>query len=283
MSFSPTKKKASKKIKASKQEGVAMRVLHVDQLFDNYAYLLIDEAAAVAAAVDVAEADSVLAAASEAGVSIKALLCTHHHFDHVGGNEALIGLLGDPGLEVFGYAGDAARIPGITHPLADGESFEIAGLRGCSIFIPAHTSGHLAYYFESQGVVFTGDTLFAGGCGRVFEGDAAQMKASLDRLAALPDSTKVYCGHEYTQQNLDFALSVEPGNQALQERVRAVAELREAGKPTLPTTIALEKQTNPFLRCNSEELRASLAKRFPGLSDDPVEIFAAARRLKDDF
>ena len=260
-----------------------MRVVPVPQLMDNYAFLVIDEEAKIAAVVDVAESQPVVEAARREGVEIAAILSTHHHFDHVGGNEDLIAQLAPSRLRVFGYVGDASRIPGITDPLDDGESFRVGALEGKAIFIPAHTRGHLAYYFEEESAVFTGDTLFAGGCGRLFEGDAAQMKSSLERLASLPDSTRVYCGHEYTQKNLEFAAELEPGNDALVRRRKEVERLRERGEPTVPTTIAIEKATNPFLRSDSLELRRSVAARVAGVGDDPVAVFAATRRLKDDF
>ena len=260
-----------------------MRVVPVPQLADNYAYLVIDEETDRAGVVDVAEAGPVTEAASREGVELAAILSTHHHFDHVGGNEDLIAACAPRKLDVFGFAGDAARIPGITHPLEDGASLSVGRLEARAIFIPAHTRGHLAYYFESEGAVFTGDTLFAGGCGRLFEGDAAQMKASLERLAALPDDTRVYCGHEYTQGNLAFAATLEPGNADLAARREEVERLRTQGLPTVPSTIAIEKKTNPFLRSDSKELRASILDQVPGTRDDAVSIFAATRTLKDNF
>jgi len=260
-----------------------MRVVPVEQLSDNYAYLVIDEARRVAGVVDVAEAGPVLDAARREGAELVAILSTHHHFDHVAGNEDLLAALPAGTVEVFGYAGDRDRIPGLTRGLDDGEEFTLGSLRGRAIFIPAHTRGHLAYHFEAGKVVFTGDTLFAGGCGRLFEGDAPQMMASLSRLAALPDDTEVYCGHEYTASNLRFAAMLEPSSAALAERRRDVDAMRAAGRPTVPTTIALEKATNPFLRWNSPELAASVREREPGLGSDAASIFAATRRLKDNF
>ncbi len=260
-----------------------MRVVPVPQLADNYAYLVIDEASGICGVVDVAEAESVVEAAAREKVRIAAILSTHHHFDHVGGNEDLLAALPAGSVSVFGYAEDRERIPGITRGLADGEDFSLGGLKGRAIFIPAHTRGHLAYWFADDGVVFTGDTLFAGGCGRLFEGDAAQMMNSLSRLAALPGDTRVYCGHEYTAKNLEFAAGLEPGNAALAARRREVADLRAAGKPTVPTTIAIEKATNPFLRWTSPELAASVRARESGVGTNAADIFAATRRLKDNY
>jgi hydroxyacylglutathione hydrolase len=260
-----------------------VRVVPVEQLADNYAYLVIDGTRGVAGVVDVAEAGPVLDAARRENVRLVAILSTHHHFDHVGGNEDLLAALPAGSVEVYGFAEDRERIPGITRGLADGEEFLVGSLGGRAIFIPAHTRGHLAYWFAGEKVVFTGDTLFAGGCGRLFEGDAPQMMASLSRLAKLPDDTRVYCGHEYTVKNLEFAAMLEPSNAALERRRKEVADLRAAGRPTVPTTIAIEKETNPFLRWTSPELAASVRARENAAGDDPASIFAATRRLKDDY
>ncbi len=257
-----------------------MKVVPVHQLLDNYAYVFVDSDG-VAGVVDVAEAGPVLEEIELLGARLEAVLSTHHHYDHVGGNEDLAARMGD-GLEIYGLREEANRIPGLTRALADGESFRVGSLEGRAIHIPAHTSGHVAYYFENEGVVFTGDTLFAGGCGRLFEGDAAQMLDSLGRLAALPDDTLVYCGHEYTQSNLEFAAMLEPGNRDLALRREEVAALLAQGKPTVPTTIAIEKRTNPFLRSDSPELQASVAER-TGVRGDVVAVFAATRKLKDEF
>ncbi|TMA94132.1 MAG: hydroxyacylglutathione hydrolase [Deltaproteobacteria bacterium] len=254
-----------------------MEIVPVPQLSDNYAYLLIDGETGEGAVVDCAEAAPVLAEARRRSVRLAAVLATHHHFDHVGGNADLLAAV--PGLRVYGSADDAPRIPGITNRVRDGDPVEVGRMRGRVILIPAHTSGHVAYYFPT-----TGDTLFAGGCGRLFEGDAAQMMASLAKLAALPDDTRVYCGHEYTEKNLRFAATLEPGNRALQEKLAAVEKLRRAHRPTVPSTIAEEKATNPFLRTDSPELAASVRARRPDVpAGDRVALFAAVRQLKDRF
>lgn len=259
-----------------------MDVVAVPQLSDNYAYLLIDPATRDAAIVDCAEAEPVLAEVAKQGVRLVAVLATHHHFDHVGGNADLLAAV--PGLRVYGSDADAPKIPGITDRLSDGDPVSFGKLTGRMIFIPAHTSGHVAYQFDGERAVFTGDTLFAGGCGRLFEGDAAQMKASLERLAALPDDTAVYCGHEYTQKNLEFALTLEPGNRPLVDKLARVRELRRNGQPTVPSSIGDEKATNPFLRTSSAELAASVRKQVPDLpAGDEVALFAAVRALKDRF
>jgi hydroxyacylglutathione hydrolase len=257
-------------------------VVPVPQLQDNYAYLIVDPKSRDAAVVDCAEAAPVLGAARRAGARLTTVLATHHHYDHVGGNDDLRAAV--PDVRIFGSAEDAPRIPGITDPVRDGDMVSVGSLRARVIFIPAHTSGHVAYYFAENQAVFTGDTLFAAGCGRLFEGDAAQMMSSLGRLAKLPDETRVFCGHEYTQKNLEFAVSLEPRNAAVVGKLTRVLTLRAAKKPTIPSTIAEEKATNPFLRTSSAELADSVRAKVPGLAaNDPVALFAAVRALKDRF
>jgi hydroxyacylglutathione hydrolase len=256
-------------------------VVPVPQLADNYAYLVIDPATGEAGVVDCAEAPPVLAEVANRRLRLTAVLATHHHFDHVGGNQDLAAAV--PGLRIYGSAEERGRIPALTHPLRDGDPVEVGRLHGRVIFIPAHTSGHIAYHFPGEHAVFTGDTLFAGGCGRLFEGDAAQMMRSLGRLTQLPDETRVYCGHEYTEKNLRFAAELEPGNRRLADKLASVERLRREGRPTVPSTIGEEKATNPFLRTSSPELAASVRARVRGLADDPVALFAAVRGLKDRF
>jgi hydroxyacylglutathione hydrolase len=257
-----------------------MRIVPVSVLLDNYAYLVVADSG-VAAVVDPSEATPVLEAATRERADLRAIWNTHHHWDHVGGNRDL--LLAKPDLKVFGCAADRARIPGITDGVQDGEEFDFDGSPVRVIFIPAHTSGHIAYYLARERAVFTGDTLFAGGCGRLFEGDAGMMMGSLRRLVDLPPDTRVYCGHEYTEKNLRFALTLEPGNAALSEKYRRVKEMTKRGEPTVPTTVGEELATNPFLRSTSAELRRSIHGRFPESSDDPLTVFAKTRELKDSF
>lgn len=257
-----------------------IRVIPVPQLRDNYAYLVIDPETHKAAVIDCAEATPILDCVKSEGVELVAILPTHHHYDHVGGHEQLLGF---KPLRVIAFRGQSHRIPGATEEVGDGDTVAIGTLRARVIYIPAHTSGHIAYYFPQDGVVFTGDTLFAGGCGRLFEGDAHLMMNSLARLAALPDSTRVYCGHEYTQRNLEFALTLEPDNPVLREKYARVCAQRQRGEPTVPTTIGEEKATNPFLRYRSPELRNSVRRIDPSVDEDDVAIFARVRALKDAF
>jgi hydroxyacylglutathione hydrolase len=258
-----------------------MAIIPVPQLSDNYAYLVVDDTTKKCGVVDCAEADKVLAEVNRRGLQLIAVLPTHWHFDHVGGNDDLVRAI--PGLRVYGARGERGRIPAQTHAIDDGDSVEVASLKGRVIGIPAHTNGHIAYYFPELDSVFTGDTLFIAGCGRVFEGRAQTMVDSLAKLAALPDSTQVYCGHEYTEKNLRFALTLEPSNQVLKRKYEWAKSVRAEGKYTIPSTIGDEKSFNPFLRTESPELRASLKKIAPTLPDDQVAVFAKARELKDKF
>ena len=240
-------------------------------LKDNYAYLVRDTDAGLCAVVDPSEAGPIEAAL--AGTKLTHILNTHHHWDHTGGNEALKAL----GAVVVGPEKDRARIPAIDIGVEEGRGWRFGGREVQILEVPAHTSGAIAFVIGEA--VFTGDTLFALGCGRLFEGTPAMMQASLAKLAALPDATSVYCGHEYTLNNARFALTLEPGNLELQARMREVEALRANAKPTVPSTIALEKRTNPFLRTGSAEIRATLKME----DADAVEVFAEIRRRKDSF
>jgi len=258
-----------------------MAFIIVPQLSDNFAYLVVDDASKECAVVDCAEAGKVIAAAEQHFVNLVAVLTTHWHGDHSGGNQDIVAKL--PGLKVYGASAEGGRIPALTNPVEDGDTFRIGALEARVLGIPAHTSGHVAYYFPALGAVFTGDTMFIAGCGRVFEGKAETMVSSLKKLAQLPESTQVYCGHEYTEKNLRFALTLEPNNPALRAKHQWAVKARAEGKWTVPSTIGDEKKFNPFLRTDSAELRASLKKIDPRLGDDPVAIFARTRELKDRF
>ena len=245
-------------------------------LNDNYGYLVHDPQTGVTATIDTPEVAPINAALEEMHWELTHILNTHHHFDHAGGNEAL---KEQWGCTIVGAANDAARIPGIDVEVSDGEAFEFGSATATVLEVPGHTTGHIAFYFGDSGIAFVGDTLFALGCGRLLEGTPMQMWSSLQKLMALPDETTVYCAHEYTQANAAFAVTVEPNNADLAERVRQIDELRAEGKPTVPTTIGLERATNPFVRPMSADLQATVG--LPG--GDLVEVFAETRRRKDNF
>jgi hydroxyacylglutathione hydrolase len=245
-------------------------------LKDNYAYLVHDKASGQVAAVDPSEAGPVLQALAAHGLKLTHVLNTHHHFDHTGGN---LELKETTGARIVGPKADADRIPGIDLALGEGDTFALGEASARVFDIPAHTKGHIAFWFEQDKALFTGDTLFAMGCGRLFEGTPAQMWASLSKLAGLPDDTRVYCGHEYTLANGRFALTLEPANPDLRQRMVDVEACRSRGEPTIPSTIGLERRTNPFLRPSSAELRATLGLQAASL----VEVFAETRRRKDVF
>ena len=245
-------------------------------LKDNYAYLVHEPSTRSVAVVDPSEAVPVLEALAQHKLKLTHILNTHHHFDHTGGN---LELKEKTGAQVIGPKADADRIPGIDAGVGEGDLMSV-GISIARVFdIPAHTRGHIAFWFEADKAVFTGDTMFAMGCGRLFEGTPAQMWNSLSKLSRLPADTRVYCGHEYTQSNGRFALTLEPGNGVLVERMKEVDRLRAENKPTIPTTIGLELQTNPFLRPSSAELRKSLAMT----NSDVVSVFAETRSRKDSF
>lgn len=254
-----------------------IEVRRIAVLNDNYVFLVHDAATGDTAAVDPAVAEPVLAELAHRGWRLTHILNTHHHGDHVGGNLALKSATG---CRIIGAASDRARIPGIDVGVADGGSVTIGESTASVLDVPGHTSGHIAYWFADDRALFCGDTLFALGCGRLFEGTAEEMWRSLQRLAELPSDARVYCAHEYTQANGRFALSVEPDNLALIERMRRVDAARARGEPTVPSTLAEELATNPFLRPHSSSIRGCV-----GVPTDAAasRVFAETRRLKDRF
>ncbi len=243
---------------------------------DNYIWCLRRGTAAVV--VDPGDAQPVLDYLSKERLQLTAILTTHHHGDHVGGNTKLLAKYNVP---VFGPALEA--IPGITRKLVEGDSLEVPGIgiRLAVLDVPGHTAGHIAYYGE--GLLFCGDTLFSCGCGRLFEGTAAQMHASLAKFASLPGDTLVYCAHEYTMSNLRFARAADPANPALDERETAARAALAAGNPSLPSTIAIELAANPFLRGTQRALIESASQHAGRALKTPVEVFTALRQWKDGF
>ena len=253
-----------------------LEVLQVPCLSDNYGYLIHDSRNNLTATIDTPEIGPLNAALKQKGWSLTHILNTHHHFDHAGGN---LELKNQWGCKIVGSKTDEARIPGIDLALSDNETFQFGDYEARIFDVSGHTIGHIAYYFASENVLFSGDALFALGCGRLFEGTPAQMWDSLCKLKALPNETSVYCAHEYTQSNAAFALSVEPNNTALQARSDEIAALRAQGKPTVPSTLGLEKATNPFLRPDDITLQTNLEMQGAPL----VDVFAEIRRRKDHF
>ncbi len=231
-----------------------LEVVRVPVLSDNYAWLIHDAASGDTVAVDPGEAAPVHAAAAERGWTIGQVWTTHWHPDHTGGNAAMRAA----GARITGPAAEAAKIPTLDVQVGEGDTVRIGGVVAKVMHVPGHTAGHIAFHLADDAAIFTGDTLFALGCGRLFEGTAADMFGNMRRYAALPDETRVYCGHEYTQSNGRFALTVEPDNAALAARMAEVDALRAAGRATVPTTIGVERATNPFLRADSAEALGKL-------------------------
>lgn len=253
-----------------------LEVVPVPAFADNYIWVIRDHQHAVV--VDPGDAGPVLDYLASERLALTAILATHHHGDHVGGVAALL-----ERFPVPVYGPRAENIPTVSEPLAEGDRVTIPapGLRFTVLEVPGHTAGHIAYV--GHGWLFCGDTLFACGCGRLFEGTAPQMARSLAKLASLPGETRVFCAHEYTLANIRFALAVDAANAALRERGQREAERRAANQPTLPSTIALELATNPFLRCSDPAVQAAAAARAGRRLRDPVEVFATLREWKNRF
>ena len=245
-------------------------------LNDNYIYLLHCVETGETAVVDPGDAKPVLDTLEEFGWTLTHILNTHHHNDHTGGN---IDLKRATGCKVVGARTDAGRIPGIDVSVGEGEVVMIGKHMGRVIEVAGHTRGHIAFWFEESDALFSGDTLFSLGCGRLFEGTPADMWKSLQKIRNLPDETQVYCAHEYTNSNADFALSIDSENGVLQSRADEILKLREAGKPTVPSLLGAEKKANPFLRVDDPAFQAAV-----GMADaNPVDVFAEVRHRKDVF
>ena len=238
-----------------------LEIVAVPVLTDNYVWLIHNAESGETAAVDPSVADPVLEAAAAKGWRLTQILNTHWHPDHTGGNQAIQAATG---CTIIAPA-EAERVSNVDRIVSEGDRVTVAGFEAIVWDIPAHTAGHIAYYFESERMIFVGDTMFAMGCGRLFEGTPEQMYRNLRRIAALPEDVRIYCGHEYTLANARFAAHAEPGNTAVADRLAAVSALRDAGTITLPTSVAQERATNPFVRASS------------------VDDFARLRRDKDSF
>lgn len=255
---------------------MAVELRQFSCLVDNYAYLVRDRASGAVATVDTPDANAINAALEHEGWRLTHILNTHWHPDHTGGNLALKERWS---CQIIGPKGEAEKIPGLDIAVGDGESVLLGAATARVYDTPGHTLGHIVFHFAEDGAAFVGDTIFALGCGRLFEGTPSQMWASLSKIAAMPLATKLYCAHEYTQSNARFALTVDPANEKLKRRVEAINAVRSRNQPTVPSTVAEELATNPFLRAADQGVQQAV-----GLDGgDPVSVFAEIRRRKDNF
>lgn len=252
------------------------QIITIPCLSDNYAFLLHDPDTGATACIDVPDAAPIIAELATRGWTLTDILITHHHWDHIDGVSALVAATG---AKVTGCAADTHRLPPLDYTVSEGDTLTIGTLAAYVLDVSGHCDNHLAFHFPGANAVFTADSLMALGCGRLFEGTPAQMHASLAKLAALPPETLVCSGHEYTAANARFALTIEPGNPDLISRVQDITSARAAGLPTVPSTLALELATNPFLRADQSSIAATL--NMPGAA--PVDVFTAVRAQKDAF
>ncbi|MEE9347723.1 MAG: hydroxyacylglutathione hydrolase [Robiginitomaculum sp.] len=243
---------------------------------DNYGFLVHDPVSGQTASIDTPDPDVIMQEAQAAGWTLTHIFNTHHHFDHVGGNKAIKDALG---VTIIGPRAEASKIPHIDIAVGEGDTAALGHHKAAVFDTPAHTLGHIAYHFADDAVIFVGDTLFALGCGRLFEGTPAMMWAAMQKFAALPDATQVYCAHEYTLSNAAFALSVDGANPALIDYVARAKALREKGLPTVPTTIGAEKAANPFMRADTPALRKSVNM----MEASAADVLGEIRRRKDAF
>ena len=250
----------------------------IPALEDNYIYFLEDEATGKTAIVDPGDAKPVLDYLSKHDKPLDYILNTHHHWDHTNGNKKLKSKF--PKAQLVAFKGDAHRIKDIDIEVEEGASFAIGEAEAEILEVPGHTSGHIAFHFPASMALFCGDTLFSLGCGKMFEGTAEQMWMSLCKLRALPENTQVYCGHEYTYKNGGFCLNIEPENGFLHRRLVGVKRLRDAGRPSVPSLMGIEKKTNVFLRADHPDLLENLPLEDKG---DPIAVFAYLREQKDQY
>ncbi|OKH12348.1 hydroxyacylglutathione hydrolase [[Limnothrix rosea] IAM M-220] len=259
-----------------------MEIVRLPAFHDNYIFVLGDRLSGLAAVVDPGDGGVVLDYLRQENLQLTAILITHHHHDHVGGNRQLLAQFPNAKVYASDHDGQKGRIPGQTNILKEGDRLNVLDRTAEILFVPGHTQGHIIYYFpptkpEGTGDLFCGDTLFAGGCGRLLEGNPAQMWRSLQRIRTLPDKTRVWCAHEYTLKNLRFATSLDIDNIQLYQRFEEVKALRQQGQATVPSLLAIEKQTNPFLRCDQPEVQAAVSHH------EPQRVFAKLRGKRDLF
>ena len=257
-----------------------MNIIPIPCLQDNFAYLLICTQTRLAAVIDPSESEPILKELKNHNADLICILNTHHHWDHVGGNENILDEF--PGIKVYAHASDRGRVPGQTEFLEDGDTIQFGHQNGRVIHNPGHTTGAITYLFGNM--AFTGDTLFSGGCGRIFEGSVEDMHHSVNmKLGTLPDKTEIYFGHEYTENNLKFAQTMEPRNEVINNHLNKVRKIRSEGKWSTPSILSDERATNPFLRCTKEGIQETVRKKYPDSALDPVSVFSVIRKLKDQF
>jgi hydroxyacylglutathione hydrolase len=253
-----------------------MNIEIISCLNDNYSYLIHDNKSNTVAIIDPSEFAPCDKIISKKYKKLDYILNTHHHYDHVGGNKELKKKYNS---KILGFKSDEERIPNIDKLLEDNEEFNIGNIKFTTLFIPGHTAGHIAFYSKTEKVIFTGDTLFSMGCGRVFEGTYNQMFNSLNKIKDLPGDTKIYCGHEYTQENIEFCIKYNPNNDLLKKTKNAIEEKLKNGEPSIPSTLLKEKQMNIFLRCDFHVVK----KKLNMLNADEVSVFKKLRDLKDSY
>ena len=253
-----------------------MQVIPIKCLSDNYAYIIHDKISKIVGVVDPSEAKPIISFLDKKKLKLNYILNTHHHFDHIGGNIELKKLYN---AKVIGFYGDQHRIPGINIKLKDNEVWIFGDSPVKILHVPGHTLGHICFFFKKEKMVFTGDTLFSLGCGRIFEGDHKEMLDSLNKIKKLPKNTNIYCGHEYTYKNAEFCMKYDEGNINLRNKFEKIKKLRSRNLPSLPTTLADELNSNIFLRCDQKDLKIKLNM----VNREDLEVFKKIRDLKDTF
>ena len=253
-----------------------MQVIPIQCLTDNYAYIIIDNNSKTIAVVDPSEAEPVAAFLKKKNLKLNYILNTHHHFDHIGGNNKLKKMYN---AKVVGFFGDKHRIPGIDITLKDGERWNFSNTKIKILHIPGHTLGHICFFFEKEKIAFTGDTLFSLGCGRIFEGDHKQMLNSLNKIKKLPKDTAIYCGHEYTYKNAEFCMKYDKDNINLKKKFEKIKKLRLKNLPTMPSVLDDELKSNIFLRCDQNDLKIKINMK----NEEDFKVFKKVRDLKDSY